>query len=80
MKNISAQQLATLKLLHIVVMTTARQCRSGFKHLQNNRRRQKTKVEKERRSHEQTGEETDGAERLIGFAWGKFVSSNFNLL
>lgn len=47
MKNISVQQLATLKLLHIVVMTTPRQCRSGFKHLQDNRRRWKRKRRRE---------------------------------
>lgn len=61
---------ATIKLLHIVVMTTLGQCRSGFKRLQKTTEGDGAGKEE---SQEQTGEKTDGAERVIGFAWRKFV-------
>lgn len=50
---------ATIKLLHIVVMTTLGQCRSGFKRLQNDRRRWSRKggvTEADRRGDRWRGE------------------------
>lgn len=65
MKNTSVQQLSTLKCLHIVVMTTLGQCRSGFKTTEGDGRENGVgNVEPQKRK----GEEADGAERVVGLA------------